>query len=201
MSSPNRDALVRVAGLLGPIAAELVFVGGRVAELLVSEPGSTRARPTDDSDAVAEVATRTEYYRLGERLRAAGFTEDATPGAPICRWRQGDELLDVLPVEGGVLGFRNAWYHHAVRRASSVELAPGVVVRICPAPVFLATKWDASMTEVDETGMGAMTSRTSSPLSPVDPNCWMSFGQPRAMCANSWPSRRGRYLRQISLGT
>lgn len=54
-----------------------------------------------------------------------------------------DELLDVLPVEGGVLGFRNAWYHHAVRQASSVELAPGVVIRISPAPVFLATKWDA----------------------------------------------------------
>ena len=30
MNSPNRDALVRVARLLGPIADELVFVGGRV---------------------------------------------------------------------------------------------------------------------------------------------------------------------------
>lgn len=143
MSSPNREALVRVARLLGAIADELVFVGGRVAELLVSEPGSTRVRPTDDSDAVSEVATLTGYYRLGERLRAAGFTEDATPGAPICRWRHRDDLLDVLTVEGGVLGFQNAWYGHAVRRASRVELAPGVVIRICPAPVFVATKWDA----------------------------------------------------------
>lgn len=114
-----------------------------MAELLVTEPGSTRVRPTSDSDAVCEVATRPEYYRLGERLRAAGFTEDRTPGAPICRWRHGEEILDVLPVDGAVLGFRNAWYGHAVRQASSVSLAPTVVIRIAPAPVFLATKWDA----------------------------------------------------------
>ena len=33
---------------------ELVFVGGRVAELLVSESSGTRVRPTGDSDAVCE---------------------------------------------------------------------------------------------------------------------------------------------------
>ena len=31
MNSPNRDTLARVAKTLGPLAAELVFVGGRVA--------------------------------------------------------------------------------------------------------------------------------------------------------------------------
>ena len=94
MNSPNREALGRVATLLGPITNELVFVGGRVAELLVSEASGTRVRPTGDSDAVCETATRTDYYRLGERLRVAGFREDQTPGAPICRWRHGDDLLD-----------------------------------------------------------------------------------------------------------
>lgn len=143
MSSPNREALARVATLLGRITSELVFVGGRVAELLVSESSGTRVRPTNDSDAVCEVTTRTEYYRLGERLRAAGFREDRTPGAPICRWRHGDELLDVMPADGDLLGFRNAWYHHAVRGACEIGVLPGIVVRIAPAPVFLATKWDA----------------------------------------------------------
>jgi hypothetical protein len=143
MSSPNREALARVARLLGPIAHELVFVGGRVTELLVSESGGTRVRPTGDSDAVCETATRTDHYRLGERLRLAGFREDQTPGAPICRWRHGDELLDVMPANGDLLGFRNAWYHHAVRLAVTVEVLPGVDIRVAPAPVFLATKWDA----------------------------------------------------------
>lgn len=143
MNSPNREALGRVATLLGPITNELVFVGGRVAELLVSEASGTRVRPTGDSDAVCETATRTDYYRLGERLRVAGFREDQTPGAPICRWRHGDDLLDVMPANGDLLGFRNAWYPHAVRLAREIEVVTGVVVRIAPAPVFLATKWDA----------------------------------------------------------
>ena len=143
MSSPNREALARVARLLGPITNELVFVGGRVAELLVSESSGTRVRPTRDTDAVCETATRTDYFRLGERLRVAGFREDRTPGAPICRWRHGDELLDVMPADGDLLGFRNAWYHHAVRLGVTVEVLPGADVRVAPAPVFLATKWDA----------------------------------------------------------
>ena len=143
MSSPNREALARVVALLGPITNELVFVGGRVAEVLVSESSGTRVRPTGDSDAVCETATRTDYHRLGGRLRAAGFQEDQTPGAPTCRWRHGDDLLDVMPANGDLLGFRNAWYPHAVRLARAIEVVPGVVVRIAPAPVFLATKWDA----------------------------------------------------------
>jgi len=143
MSSPNRDALVRIAGILGAMTGELVFVGGRVTELLVTEPGTTRVRPTDDSDAICQVATRTEYHHFGERLRAVGFREDQTPGAPICRWRHAEDVLDVMSVDGDLLGFRNNWYPHAVRLASDFEVAPGVVIRIAPAPVFLATKWDA----------------------------------------------------------
>lgn len=143
MSSANRDALIRVARLLGPLVDTFVFVGGRVAELLVTEPGHTRVRPTDDSDAICEIATRTEYYRLGERLRRAGFAEDTRPGAPICRWCGAGETLDVMPVDGDVLGFRNAWYGHAMRGAVRMELTGDVAIRVARAPVFLATKWDA----------------------------------------------------------
>lgn len=143
MSSANRDALVRLARLLGPLADELVFVGGRVADLLVTDPVGLRVRPTDDTDCVCEAATRVAYHRLGERLRALGFVEDTTPGAPICRWRAADELLDVMPVEGAVLGFGNAWFAHALRLSGRVELEPGVSIRVVSAPVFLATKWEA----------------------------------------------------------
>jgi hypothetical protein len=129
--------------LLGPIAEELVFVGGRVAELLVTEPGRTRVRPTDDSDAICEVATRTAYFELGERLRTAGFREDQSPGAPICRWRHGDEMLDVMPSDGSLLGFRNAWYEHALRGAIRVGISEDVTVRMAPPPVFIATKFAA----------------------------------------------------------
>lgn len=141
--SPSRDALVKVARTLGPMRDELVFVGGRVAELLVTDPVGVRVRPTDDTDCVCEAATRVAYQAIGERLRALGFKEDNRPGAPICRWRAGDEVLDVMPVDGAVFGFGNAWFRHALRRSERYELEPGLPIRIVAAPVFVATKWEA----------------------------------------------------------
>jgi len=143
MNSPNREALSRLCDKLGPLARELVFVGGRVAELLVTDPAAVRVRPTQDSDAVVEVTGKTGYHRFGERLRARGIVEDRRAGAPICRWRSDDDVLDVLPVDGSVLGFRNAWYAHVCREPIQYELQPGKMIAISRAPEFLATKWDA----------------------------------------------------------
>jgi len=142
--SPNRDQLVRVAGRLGPLLGEVVFVGGQVAELLVTNTAAVRIRPTDDVDVIVQVATRTEYHRLGERLRALGFREDSSPGAPLCRWRDPDELpLDVMPLDEAIRGFTNPWYDEALRSAALSALAPALSIRIPSAPAFLATKWAA----------------------------------------------------------
>jgi hypothetical protein len=85
VTSPNRPALLRVAKGLRTLLDELVFVGGQVAELLITDPGATWIRPTDDVDVICAVAGGTGYHRLAERLRAHGCVEDATVGAPICR--------------------------------------------------------------------------------------------------------------------
>ena len=143
MSTPNREALARVAKTLGPLVDELVFVGGRVAELLVTDPAGTRVRPTHDSEAIVEVAGKVGYYKFGERLKRQGFMEDNSPGAPICRWRSGRDVLDIMPADGSVLGFRNAWYGVALETAVHYTLQPGIAIRIAAAPAFIATKWDA----------------------------------------------------------
>jgi hypothetical protein len=161
VSSPNRDALARAAKTLGPLAAELVFVGGRVAELLVTDPAGTRVRPTLDSDAVVEVTGKVGYHQFGERLKHRGFVEDDRSGSPVCRWRCGNDVLDVMPADGSVLGFRNAWYGVALDTAVQYVLEPGVTIRIAAAPAFLATKWDAFHDRVPMIGMPAPTCRTS----------------------------------------
>lgn len=74
--SPNRDRLLRTAQLLRPLLGELVFVGGQVAELLVTDPAAVRVRPTDDVDVVVPITTRTAYHALQQRLMALGFTPD-----------------------------------------------------------------------------------------------------------------------------
>jgi hypothetical protein len=45
-------ALRTVADRLGPTREELVFVGGMVRSLLITDPGAPPARPTDDIDVV-----------------------------------------------------------------------------------------------------------------------------------------------------
>ena len=110
--SPNRDRLLRTARLLRPLIGELVFVGGQVAELLVTDPAAVRVRPTDDVDVVVPVTTRTAYHALQMRLMGLGFTPDQRAGAPVCRMRTADDLiLDVMPLNEAILGFSNRWYH------------------------------------------------------------------------------------------
>lgn len=143
MNSPNRDALIRVARGLGPLLDELVFVGGQVAELLITDPGATRVRPTDDVDTICAVSGRIGYQRLSTQLRGLGFVEDTSPGAPVCRWRLGGDRVDVMPADEEILGFKNRWYDHGIRTAQAHELAGGLTIRIVTAPVFIATKWEA----------------------------------------------------------
>lgn len=142
--SPNRDRLVRTARLLRPLLAEFVFVGGQVAELLVTDTSVVRMRPTVDVDVVVPVTTRRAYHDLQMRIRSLGFVPDQRAGAPICRMRTFDDLiLDVMPLDEEILGFSNRWYAYAVESATDFVLEPELVVRIAAPSAFLATKWVA----------------------------------------------------------
>lgn len=141
--SPNREQLRRVVLKLGPLMDEMVLVGGQLAELLVTDHASVRPRSTEDVDVVVRIATRTAYQRLEDRLRARHFEPDSSPGAPICRFRSNDLLLDVMPIESEVLGFGNRWYRHACETATSYDVGEGIAVRGADAPTFLAMKWTA----------------------------------------------------------
>jgi len=81
--------------------------------------------------------------RFSERLRSLGFSEDASAGAPPCRWRQGPAVLDVMPLEPGILGFSNRWYRDAMNTAIIFALEPELEARVISAPLFLATKLEA----------------------------------------------------------
>lgn len=139
----NIEMMVQVARGLGDLRPEVVFVGGAVVELLVTDPAAPRPRFTDDVDVVVEITTRAEWSRLGERLRSRGFREDRREGAPICRWMLGDVTVDVMPEMESILGFTNRWYAMAREESDERELPGRVPVRVVRAPLFLATKVEA----------------------------------------------------------
>lgn len=90
-----------------------------------------------------EIATGPDYYRLGEALRAIGFTEDASEEAPLCRWLIDGIKVDIMPTDERILGFSNKWYLPALRHAARTEIGDGMTIRLVTAPFFLATKLEA----------------------------------------------------------
>jgi hypothetical protein len=143
MSKHNLELLVEAARLLKPLLGELVFVGGSTTTLLITDKAAAEVRPTYDVDAIAEISSYAAYADFSERLRRCGFTEDASEGAPICRWRQKKTILDVMPLDEKILGFSNRWYKPAMDAAIVHELEPDLRVRVVTAVYFCATKLEA----------------------------------------------------------
>jgi hypothetical protein len=114
-----------------------------VTEILVTDPGAPEPRVTLDIDAVVEVTTRREYYGFADKLHAAGFSEDRSEGAPLCRWLVDGAKVDLMPPDEAVLGFSNRWYSVALANASVICLPHGTQVRVVTAPYFVATKLEA----------------------------------------------------------
>lgn len=143
-NDPNVAQLDVVATHLGEaLRQQLVFVGGAVAGLLITDPAQPAIRPTEDVDLVAHVLARADYYQLEQTLRARGFTQDMRPGAPICRWMIERVTVDVMPTLAEVLGFSNCWYVLAVETAECVTLPSGAQILVITAPAFVATKLEA----------------------------------------------------------
>lgn len=146
-NDPNISLLETVAERLGDeLRKELVFVGGAVAGLLITDLGMPSIRPTEDVDAVCRVQTLIEYHRIEDRLRARGFVQDVSLDAPICRWRIAElrsVIVDVMPTLEHILGFSNHWYPLALETAVPVQLPSGQEIRLVNAPVFVATKLEA----------------------------------------------------------
>jgi hypothetical protein len=117
-------------------------VGGCAVGLLVTDPARAKVRATVDVDLLTEVAPLSEYYRLADRLRELGFTEQHSSGV-IVRWAKSSLLIDVMPVHVGELGASNPWCAKAAKQALLHQLPSGQNIRLITAPYFLATKLEA----------------------------------------------------------
>ncbi len=96
-----------------------------------------------DVDVIIEIGSGPDYYRLGESLREIGFIEDASEGAPLCRWLIDGIRVDIMPTTERILGFSNRWYLPALRHAVWTEIGGGGAIRLVTAPFFFATKLEA----------------------------------------------------------
>jgi hypothetical protein len=136
------QAITVVAQALNELRDDVVFVGGAVPALYSFDDGSVDVRITDDVDCVVELHTSNEYHNLTLALRARGFREDDSPGAPLCRFKIGPVIVDVMPTDPCVLGFSNRWFPDALRTADRCVIA-GIEIRVVRPLYFVATKLEA----------------------------------------------------------
>lgn len=135
------ELIVYAAHKLGDLRDEVAFLGGAVVGLLITEAGGIPLRATKDVDVVVEVGTRVDYYRVDERLRKLGFSNDMN--GPVCRYLHDGIAVDVMPTDPDVLGFANRWYPLAMKSAKLMTLRDGIDINLITAPCFLATKMEA----------------------------------------------------------
>lgn len=139
----NLEMLAMAARGLGPLKNDVVFVGGATIELYLAGQPALRVRATDDVDCIIAAATRTDYHKLEEKLRARGFRHPLDTKAPICRWEYQGHLVDIMPLEGPILGFSNRWYPEGFEQSVSTRLPDGQEIKIFSLPYLLASKLEA----------------------------------------------------------
>jgi hypothetical protein len=142
VADPNRALFESVVRLLAPVLDELVFIGGCTTGIFITDTAAGGIRPTRDVDAIVDVTSYAQYTALSDRLRTLGLVEDTSEGAPLCRWRHGNVIVDVMPTNATVLGFSNRWYPTAIETAQRLDIA-GHSVRIVTPALFIATKLEA----------------------------------------------------------
>ena len=138
----GRAAIEIVAAALDDLREEVMFLGGAIAGLLVTSPEAPPPRLTDDVDIVVDVATYANYVHLTTRLRELGFVEDASEGAPTCRWLIQGIKVDLMST-GHIPGPTSRWYSAAMANAQPFGLSAQLRIRVITAPYFIATKLDA----------------------------------------------------------
>lgn len=138
---PSIELIKAAAEKLGAFREEVVFVGGAVVGLLLTDPAAPAPRFTRDVDVVMNLMSRMDFYRAEDRLRALGFTGD--PSGPVCRYLHESVVLDLLPSSPEVIGFASRWYPLTLQTAWKRTLDGNLEINVISAPCFLATKMEA----------------------------------------------------------
>jgi hypothetical protein len=141
---PTKDDLARVARELGDLHARCFLTGGSCIPFYLDEPLAEPPRVTYDIDVVVEVGSRAEFQADVEaRLRRSGFIHDASEGAPICRWRLGSLIIDIVPIDAEVFGFSNPWYKAGLPSLMDIPVTEHCTWRMLGPPFALASKLEA----------------------------------------------------------
>lgn len=140
-SAANMAVIMTIAKALGPLNAEVVYVGGAVLSLYVDDPAAEDVRPTDDIDITLEIASWAELEAVREKLVARGFTQTAQEDV-MCRFLYGEIKVDVMSTQTVGWALANPWFKPGFDHLETREME-GKQIRVLSLPYFLASKYAA----------------------------------------------------------
>lgn len=137
----NNEALYKAATLLKDLNKHVVYVGGRIVGLLITDLIEDDVRPTYDIDVALDLR-RTDivaHYSLQKKLESLGFKPD---GNVNCRYVLGDFMIDVMYTDGVLQGINSNWYQAGYDNAIEIQIKDKKI-KILNAVYFIATKLEA----------------------------------------------------------
>src|ERR1035441_8159091 len=137
--------VVRIKGVynaLDLLKDEVVFVGGATVSLYADNPLQADVRPTMDIDVLVEILTYGGYAKVQEMLAGLGFHVDQESKI-ICRYKYQGLIVDIMPIDEGVLGFSNKWYKGGYATRMGYDLDERTRINIFSPPYFIASKLEA----------------------------------------------------------
>jgi len=133
-------SLHNAANLLQDLNNEVVYVGGRIVGLLVTDVLEDDVRPTFDIDVAVEITGIIAHYKLEDRLDSLGFKPE---GGINCRYVHGDTIIDVMHTDGKLQGLSTSWYQDGFTNAITVNLKKDKSIKILNSVYFIASKLEA----------------------------------------------------------
>ncbi len=137
----NLRIVEKLALNLKELNDEVIYVGGAVVSLYVTDEGAEQPRPTKDIDISVQVSTYSQMDKLRKRLAKRNIYPSPTETG-IYRYSFEDILIDFIPYEETPLGPTNRWLKPGFKKAYPVQIGD-TKIKILPASLFLATKWEA----------------------------------------------------------
>ncbi|MEM6801729.1 MAG: hypothetical protein AAF696_10035 [Bacteroidota bacterium] len=144
MPSRNINKIQELAAVLGDLLNNVVFVGGSVLELYVTDEAAYENRPTDDIDIIITAPSLGGFYSWEQQLDKKGFIKvpEEACGKKHA-WKYENLFVNLLPMFTETLGYTNRWYEEAVFHASTYNLPNGTSIKLFPPAYYLAAKIEA----------------------------------------------------------
>ncbi|MFA5959545.1 MAG: hypothetical protein WC785_03425 [Tatlockia sp.] len=137
----NKEALYQAATLLKDLNEQVVYVGGRIVGLLITDLIEDDVRPTYDIDVALDLGKTdiVAHYSLQKKLESLGFKPD---GNVNCRYVLNEFMIDIMYTDGALQGINSNWYQAGFDNAIEIQIKDKKI-KILNAVYFIATKLEA----------------------------------------------------------